>query len=215
MRWQPADWTGPRFAAYQATLRRLVALPTWPSVAELDAALAPQLRAVEVRLVEPPPRGPEAPLYELQIADRREVPTRPGDAHDLWNAVVWATFPAAKWALTAGLAAAQRRRRAAGPRLPGTRTPDHDRRAMLDEGGLLVAGARAVVFGHAILEHAARGVTAVRAARLALEVADWTAAAVDAAAAAALNAGVVPSPGPGTPIDDAALAPWVAAAPSP
>jgi len=111
-------------------------------------------------------------LYEVRIAARREVPTRPGNLHDLCNALAWAAFPASKWALTCLVAAAQRSRVPSGARrLPGSRTPAHDRLALIDEGGVLVAGAadgdapealasgraRALVFGHALVEHALTG----------------------------------------------------------
>ena len=168
--WEPTRWHGPRFAAYAPMIDLLRACATWPAVDELDRLLGDGLRrARPLRLVAQVPTGAAADLpYELAIADRGQVPTRPGDAHDLWNAIVWATLPQAKWALTARLAAFQRPRHAAGPRLPGARAPAHDRLALLDEGGLVVVGDRALVFGHAILEHAARGVLAVRAAPLAL-----------------------------------------------
>jgi hypothetical protein len=120
-------------------------------------------------------------LYEVRIATRREVPTRQGNLHDLCNALAWAAFPASKWALTRLVAAAQRARLAGGERrLPGTRTAGHDRLALIDEGGVLVAGdslealvagrARALVFGHALVEHAMTGRTAVTGAAIVLPV---------------------------------------------
>ena len=203
--WPPA-WSGPRFAAYAPTIARVAAWSRWPTVAELDRALADGLGAAPVRLVE---QVADTAPYELAIADQGCVPTRADNAHDLWNAIVWATFPAAKRALTARLADYQRVRHAGGAKLPGGRAPAHDRLALLDEGGLVAVGGRAVVLGHAILEHAARGEVAVRAAvlRLSADV-PWRAAAVDAALAAALADGAAVAPGPGVAIDDAALAPW-------
>lgn len=203
--WPPA-WSGPRFAAYAPAIAGLAALPRWPTVGELDRALGAGLRVAAVRLVE---QGAATAPYELAIADAGCVPTRADNAHDLWNAIVWATFPRAKRTLTARLADYQRGRHAAGPKLPGARAPAHDRLALLDEGGLIAVGDRAVVFGHAILEHAARGAVAVRAAVLRLpgDVA-WRADQVDAALAAALDAGAAVDPGPGVTIDDAALTPW-------
>jgi len=124
-------------------------------------------------------------LYEVRIATRREVPTRPGNLHDLCNALAWAAFPASKWALTMLIAATQRARLAGGPRrLPPARSADHDRLALIDEGGVLVAGdetgdavaalasgrARALVFGHALVEHALTGRAAVTGAALFLPV---------------------------------------------
>lgn len=207
MSWGPARWIGPRFAAYADAIARLGALPSWPTVDALDGALRDGLAVVGVRLVA---QAPDGTPYELAIADERAVPTRTGNAHDLWNAIVWASFPRAKWALTARLAAFQRGRLVGpGPR-PGARAPAHDRLALLDEGGVVAVGARAVVFGHAILEHAARDALDVRAAVLTLAAdVPWQRDAVDAALAAALDAGAAVAPGPGCAIDDAALAPWV------
>ena len=108
-------------------------------------------------------------LYEVRIATRREVPTRRDNLHDLCNALAWAAFPASKWALTRLIAAAQQARLTGeARRLPGTRSAAHDRLALIDEGGVLVAGeqapdalatgrAHALVFGHALVEHALTG----------------------------------------------------------
>lgn len=206
MSWGPARWTGPRFAAYADAIAALARSSAWPTVEALDAVLRDGLAVVGVRLVAQASGG--AP-YELAIADGRTVPTRVGNAHDLWNAIVWACFPRAKWALTERLAAFQRARYAGGAKLPGGRAPAHDRLALLDEGGVIAVGDRAVVFGHAILEHAARDALDVRAAVLTLEAAvPWRRDAVDRALAAALDAGAAVAPGPGCAIDEAALAPW-------
>lgn len=211
--WAPATWTGPRLAAYAPLVSRLAAFASWPAVDELDALLADRLRGGDhrpVRLVEQPAsRARGALLYEVHVIERGEVPTRAANAHDLWNALVWATFPRAKWALADRLGALQRARAAAGPRLPNARAPEHDRLALLDEGALIVSGARAAVFGHAILEHAARGALDIRAARVELDPSlPWRADAIDAALAPAIAAGRTVEPGPGAPIDDASLAPW-------
>lgn len=124
-------------------------------------------------------------LYEIRVATRREVPTRIGNLHDLCNALAWAAFPASKWALTCLVAAAQQARfDRAAPTLPGARTADHDRLTLIDEGGVLLAGdvaggapealatgrARALVLGHALVEHALTGRSAVTGAALVLPV---------------------------------------------
>ena len=210
-----AAWTHPRFAPYAHLVARLAARPGFPTVAELDAVLADHLRRPggrAVRLVEqrPAPRRRQvldaAALYEPHIADRGEVPTRPGNLHDLCNALVWAVFPRAKWSLTVRVAALQRARAAGAARLPGTRSAEHDRLALLDEGGLLALAGGDVVFGHAVLEHVVRGRLDVRAARCPLAVEPGASLdAVDAALAAALDAGATAAPGPGVAIDDARL----------
>lgn len=156
------------------------------SVEELDGSLG---QLAGVRFVPAhkarPRRRPGRPLvaedlYEVRIVSRREVPTRPGNLHDLCNALSWAAFPASKWQLTRRLAEEQRARVGGGAwKLPGVRTGWHDRLALLDEGGVLIAGdvsavaggaARALVFGHALLEHALTGRTAVSGAAVALPV---------------------------------------------
>jgi hypothetical protein len=58
--------------------------------------------------------------------------------------------------------------------LPATRTPAHDRLALVDEGALLrVTGSRTAsmwIFGHAIYEHAYAGEYGVRGAAVVLEI---------------------------------------------
>ncbi len=156
----------------------------WPTVAELDARLGP---LAGVRFEEQPPKpkkrrrravpvGADA-LYDGRITLDGVVPTRARSWHDLFNALVWASFPRAKRALHARQHAAARLRIGA-PRhtLPGARTPEEDALTMLDEGGeLVLAGPRRevrLVFGHALLEHALAGCTAARARELRLELPD-------------------------------------------
>jgi hypothetical protein len=201
--WQGAGLDPPWFDAI-----RDVAAPLgdgWPAVERIDAALAGRAGVRFVAADRPRPRRRSRrpidveSLYEVRIAARREVPTRPDSAHDLLNALAWAAFPRAKWALSRRLAEEQRERLAGTPvawRLPGTRSRAHDRLALLDEGGILVAGCRALVFGHALLEHALRGEIDVGGAVIALEVDPDGAtselrARLDAALAGALTPGGV------------------------
>jgi len=211
----PGQLAAPWFDAVRDAAARVAgeARGGWPSVEEIDRALAPVagvgfVAAAKVRRRRRA-RRPIAPadLYEIQIASRRQVPTRERCVHDLLNALAWAAFPAAKWALSTRLAEAQRARLADQPatwRLPGWRTRAHDRLALLDEGGILiavgrdsqgvVATARALVFGHALLEHALAGDTDVWGAAIALPVDPGGSTAelcarVDAALAAALSRG--------------------------
>lgn len=67
--------------------------------------------------------------YERQIAESGEVPTRQGDLHDLFNALVWLAFPHTKAALN--------RLHSEAP--PGGRTPQRDFATLLDESGMLIA----------------------------------------------------------------------------
>jgi hypothetical protein len=192
----------------------------WPDVASVDAALAPLagVRFIARDKVRTRRRAGRAidgdAIYEIHISSRREVPTRPDSAHDLLNALAWAAFPAGKWSLTVQLAAAQRERLVDRPwRLPGARTRRHDRLALIDEGGILIASAvspgaealtadlasgraRALIFGHALLEHALEGSLDVWGAALVFpvdptgSVADVR-ARLDAALAAALDGGAL------------------------
>ena len=124
-------------------------------------------------------------LYEGRIVEAHEVPTRPDDWHDLFNALAFCAFPRSKWALHARQYRCYRARLEPGmTRLPGARTREQDALALFDEGGLIVcmseraqatlpddpdllepaltalvrAGhAHAVPFGHALYEHLALG----------------------------------------------------------
>ena len=121
-------------------------------------------------------------LYEGRIIEKGEVPTRPDDWHDLFNALAFVTFPRAKRALHARQYALWRSR--IGPttrRLPNARTREQDALALFDEGGLCVVappalaaalrdapdealpevsrepGVYVVPFGHALYEHLVAG----------------------------------------------------------
>ena len=82
-------------------------------------------------------------LYDGSITARREVPTREADWHDLFNALVFASFPKSKHALHANQFAQLRQRVAHDARkLPGARSREQDALTLFDEGGCLVAGDR-------------------------------------------------------------------------
>jgi hypothetical protein len=219
--WEPARLAHARFAHVADLVARLASEQDWPSVAALDERFRRELASVGMRLVEATKTKPSLgadgmidplSLYEVRICERGEIPTRPRNAHDLMNALVWAAFPHGKLALSRSLAAVQRERAAGRARLPSTRTPAHDRLAMIDEGAVLcVQGARATsrwIFGHAIYEATYAGELAVRAAPVDLAVPaiddlEPVAArpAVDRALAAA-DLATAARGGPGIPIDD-------------
>lgn len=176
--WEPARFRHPRFARVADLVERVLDHDDWPSIDALNETFSREL--VGVRLVEAAKTKPAlgsdgaidvSSLYEVRIVERGEIPTRPRNAHDLLNALVWAAFPASKLALTRAIANIQRERAVGRAKLPGTRTPEHDRLAMIDEGALLrVAGAGIWIFGHAIYEHAYAGVFDVRGAAVDLTV---------------------------------------------
>lgn len=93
----PACFDHPIHAGYAAH-RDWCVSTHWPSIDDLNAAL--------------PPDGPrfvaqDAVLlgdglhYETRIAERGAIATRPGNWHDLFNAMVWCRHPALKRALNA------------------------------------------------------------------------------------------------------------------
>jgi hypothetical protein len=221
--WEPVRFAQPRFARIADLIARIAGEPDWPSIATLNDRFAGEFATAGIRLVAAEKTrsalaadGTIDPLtlYEVRICERGEVPTRPRNTHDLVNALAWAAFPHAKLALTRALAAIQRARTAGRATLPPTRTREHDRLALVDEGALLcVAGARGTttwIFGHAIYEHAYAGELGVRATAVDLAVPgieelDSTdplaaRAAVDRALAAADLARAVRA-GPGLPVD--------------
>jgi hypothetical protein len=114
-------------------------------------------------------------LYDARITLDGEVPTRARCWHDLMNALVWGTFPAAKVALHARQHGAISARIAPGARTLPPRTAELDALALVDEGGVVVvappSGDGAVyVFGHAIYESLALGVSPAIVAALALDI---------------------------------------------
>lgn len=131
-------------------------------------------------------------LYDVRITRDARIPTREGCWHDLMNALVFRAFPLAKAALHARQAEELTRHLDRHGALPSARSRLQDVLAMLDEGGVLLAarpvdaervrsaiaggssietaGARVLVFGHALLEHAVLGAPLPRAAPVVLEV---------------------------------------------
>jgi hypothetical protein len=205
------------FAPIEPAYRRLGPLVDFPELGALERVFAgePPVRFVPAA-VRRRRRGASvdvAALYDARIALQAAVPTRPRCWHDLMNALVWGTFPAAKLALHRR----QHRAIAAGlgsdARSLKPRTRELDALALVDEGGVVVlardperasdalasrrAGAlatlaegdevRVVVFGHAIYESLALGARpAVVAAFVARSDGDLVAAA-DRQLAAALD----------------------------
>lgn len=124
--------------------------------------------------------------YEARIYLKGELQTRSGNWHDLFNALVWLTFPRAKAALNARHYSALRQQQAAGAL---NRGPVQDAMTLFDEGGVIVAasdrellaqlrefrwkelfwrnrarvgaGMRFYLFGHALYEKALRPFTGI------------------------------------------------------
>jgi len=209
--WNAARLRSTRFSGIADLVDRVAAETDWPSISRLDELLAPELRDAGVRLVEAGKTKAAllsdgtidpASLYEVRIVDAGEVPTRPRNAHDFLNALIWAAFPLSKPVRTRRLPTLQRHRAPGPPPLPATRTREHDRLALVDEGALLcVAGGPTWIFGHAILEHAYAGDMSVRGAAIDLVADAPGRAAVDRAFASADLEAVVRS-GPGIAVPD-------------
>jgi hypothetical protein len=122
--------------------------------------------------------------YEVRIYLRGEVQIRAANWHDLFNALVWLTFPRAKAALNERHYLALKKQQAAGA---PNRGPEQDVMTLFDEGGVIVvasddellqqirefrwkelfwrnrarvqSGMRFLLFGHALYEKALRPFT--------------------------------------------------------
>ena len=79
----------------------LLRAPAWPTLAELNAALQPLRHHVTGRALELAAQTllADEENYEERIFRRARIATRPGNWHDLFNALVWKLFPALKSAL--------------------------------------------------------------------------------------------------------------------
>ncbi len=160
----PDAWRrDPLFRGHEGALAALSDLDEFPTAAELDARLGPLVRSALSHPVRFRAQAQREPLrYEASIVQAGEIPTRDGSAHDLLNALAWATFPRAKLALHTRFHEAEALRREPG------RSRVQDRLALLDEGGVLTGGGAAFVFGHALLEHRIAGLALARAEEIAL-----------------------------------------------
>lgn len=154
----PLSWSElAPLAPYRRWLERFSAwCGDWPPVRAY-----PYLLATEVDFAEPE-RRLKAGLDASDIDDsylgrcaKGIVPTRAGNLHDFLNALTWARFPKAK------MAHCHRQVRYAKERGDHTnrlRTPEQDRLAMIDEGGILrTQDDEEICFGHGLLEDAVLG----------------------------------------------------------
>jgi hypothetical protein len=170
--WDPRFGIGDRaFESVDAAAKRLRRFSAWPSVEDIDRALADLVAPIRFVVQAPKTRRRRGPvdaalLYDGRISVEGVVPTRARSWHDLLNALVWASFPKSKRALHARQHRAMCARIGASiRRLPNARTREQDLLAMLDEGGVLtIVGSdgfeQRFVFGHAILEHRLAGLDA-------------------------------------------------------
>jgi hypothetical protein len=134
----------PPYSQLHAALRAATAvLGDWPEPEEYDAlaATVPQAAGQELpRFVRQDREAlAEAGGYEPHVAALRAVPTRPRHWHDFFNMVVWAHFPAVRWALNE-----LHVDKSLGPVDPRNgRAPQQNVVAQLDESGMLVTSTSA------------------------------------------------------------------------
>lgn len=133
----PYSQLHPRFRAATA------ALSDWPQPERYDAlaAAVPQAQGQELPRFVPQDRAAVADAggYEPHVAMLRAVPTRPRHWHDFFNMVVWAHFPAVRWALNELHVDSS-----LGPVDPRNgRAPQQNVVAQLDESGMIVTSTSA------------------------------------------------------------------------
>jgi hypothetical protein len=199
--WSPAAFQSSCFDGWRELLRAFEGHSTWPTLSELETTWL-RARGITtqggaplrpVRDAKPRRRKKDRPVseeYDLRVA-RGELPTRERSWHDFFNVGAFTRFPRIKAIIHAQNARALEAERAKleNP-LEKRRSRFRDTRALLDEGGLLLATRRDVaedarnaleagdmarlramaadgslrpwVLGHALLEHAARSAVGER-----------------------------------------------------
>jgi DUF3025 family protein len=129
---------GAMFAPLAPAVARLPA-DRWPVHADL-AVLAEGIttaRGKPLHFVRPREHTDrERRYYEQHIAQTGEVETRPGNWHDLFNALAWITYPKAKARINAQHAAILEE---GGEQEARRRSPERDALTLFDEGGVVVA----------------------------------------------------------------------------
>jgi hypothetical protein len=131
--WSVPDFRHPVYDSVRPWLERLAE----PSLEALNALAAQAgLRTERGKPVRFVPPSTTTPYYEVQVHETGEVHTRPGNMHDLFNALVWLAFPRTKARINAMHAAEI-------PREAGRRGRVRDMLTIFDEGGAIVACADA------------------------------------------------------------------------
>ena len=126
------DWRAPWLAPLRE-LRPFVGRADWREALSAEARNRGVATATgrPIEFVAPDDAG--AAAYEAHIAATGRVPTR-DNAHDLFNALAWLTFPLTKAALNARQA-----HEIARDGVRGARGPVRDAATLIDESGLLLA----------------------------------------------------------------------------
>jgi hypothetical protein len=141
----PATYAGwPLFEPIAALLTACAGpgVPDAQQLTELLRESAPHAisgAGLPVRFVLPPA---EPPAYEAFVHDSGEVPTRPGDWHDFFNALAWCVWPRSKAACNAAHMREQQTRATAGLSGRGKR---RDALTQFDECGIVVVSVDAEI----------------------------------------------------------------------
>ncbi len=141
--WEPMDAWNANFADQSlllAVLRaaaRRFAGDDWPALPRLQEiiARADVCNASDMPLQLVPPATGAGESYEQRLHARGELEFRERNWHDLFNVLVWLTFPRAKAALNA------RHNAAPSPDRAGGRGPVRDALTLFDESGVIVLSA--------------------------------------------------------------------------
>ena len=114
-------------------------VPDIASLNRLAASIQPAVTTASGKALRfaVPATGPATLGYEARIFATGAVPTRPGNTHDLFNALVWLTFPLTKAALNERHMTVQR-----AVSHSANRTPVQDALTLFDECGVIVASDR-------------------------------------------------------------------------
>jgi hypothetical protein len=119
----------------------------WPSLVALDACLANgkvrNARGSLLRVVDADATVAAAPDFEARALDEARLAVRQESWHDIFNVLVWRTFPTAKAALNERHCAELRRT----PDEAKQRGRVRDTLTLLDESGVIVAASDATLFG--------------------------------------------------------------------
>ncbi|WP_051709943.1 DUF3025 domain-containing protein [Andreprevotia chitinilytica] len=123
--------------AYAPLLPLLEQFPHFPALDDLARLPAPRNTAgLPIRFVDP---DSLTHYYETEIAELGRVATR-ANWHDLFNALVWLTFPRSKSALNS------LHRRVMATATDNARGPVRDAATLFDECGLIVASSEPALF---------------------------------------------------------------------
>lgn len=135
-----SDWF-PEFSSQQAIFKDLRTLftarfgKTWPSMASLNELLPAGAQTTSGRKISfvCQPGKLTALEYEQQIWSSGQVPTRVGEWHDLFNALMWSLFPQSKARLNA------LHMTTSDPRRGEQRSSLRDALTLIDECGIIIA----------------------------------------------------------------------------